>query len=127
MGKGRKKKPASRMKYEQNHPVVSARVDRQLYNTLQAIKETEGLSNADLLKIAAGKLEVKIREEKEIWRQGYDEGQLNGFELAESIFKITYPCGKCKRMMEVDTEEEKEAIRKFMIESGWCHGDCNNP
>jgi len=121
------KKTPSRIRYEQSHPTVSFRVSKELYDRLQAIKETTGLSNADLLKIAAGKLEVKIRREDEIRQQAYEEGRLKGFELAESIFKITYPCGKCKRMMEVDTEEEKEAIRKFMIKGGWCHGDCNNP
>lgn len=127
MTKGKKKKTPSRARYERSHPVVSARVDRQLYDRLQAAKLAEGKSFTDILRIGLGMLEVKVRKEKEIRQEAYEEGQLNGYELAEFEYKVTYPCSKCKRMMEVTTEGEKKAIRKFMVENGWHHGDCSNP
>jgi len=126
MAKKRKKTP-SRIKYEKEHPVLSCRSTKEIRDRLQEVKETLGMSNADVFKVGLGILEPKVRQEKEIRQQAYEKGQVNGYELAESDFKITYPCSRCKKMIEVTTEGEKKAIRKFMVQSGWCHGDCNNP
>lgn len=127
MAKKKRKNPPSREKYERDNPVVSFRVSRKEYDVLQATKKKEGRSNADIMRAGLGLFEVKIRAEEEIRQQAYEKGQVNGYELAESDFKITYPCSRCKKMIEVTTEEEKKAIRKFMVDNGWHHGDCNNP
>ena len=55
-----KKKSPSRIKYEQRHPTVSFRVTKELYDRLQAVKEAEGLSNTDILKVGVGLLEVRV-------------------------------------------------------------------
>ena len=60
MAKGNSKKTPSRVKYEQNHPTVSFRVSKELYDMLQAVKKAEGKSNTDVLKAGVGLLEVKV-------------------------------------------------------------------
>lgn len=122
-----KKKSPSRIKYEQNHPTVSFRPSKDLYDRLQAVKEAEGLSNTDVLKVGVGLLEVKVRSEKEAREQGFEEGFEKGFEEAESIYKVTYPCKVCRKTIEVTSVKEKEAIRKYMLERGWGHADCIKP
>ena len=127
MAKKKGRNPPSRGKYDQGNPVVSFRVKRKDKDRFIAIREKLGMSHGDVYKAGLGVIEVKVRAEEEIRQEAYEEGQLNGYELAESEYKVTYPCSKCKRMMEVTTEGEKKAIRKFMVENGWHHGDCNNP
>lgn len=126
MARRKKNKPPARDRYEKSHPVISFRVDKELYDRLKAVKKVEGRSMADILKAGLGLIEVKIRTEKEIWQQGYDEGQLNGYELAESEYKVTYPCSICGKSIEVTTDEEKKAIATYMREHGWGHADCIN-
>lgn len=127
MAKAKKKKTPSRLKYEQNNPVSSSRIDKQLKETLREIKEKEGLSQADVLRRGTGLVEVKMRKEEEIRQQAYDEGEENGIRMAERVYMVTYPCSKCGKMKAVTTDEEKKAIRDFMVQSGWCHADCNDP
>jgi len=122
----RKKKSPARDRYEKSHPVISFRVDKELYDRLKAVKKVEGRSMTDIMKAGLGLIEVKIRTEKEIWQQGYDEGQVNGYELAESEYKVTYPCSICGKSIEVNTDEEKKAIATYMREHGWGHADCIN-
>ena len=118
--------PPSRKRYEEDNPVVSCRVPKELYNRLRAIKKAEGKSMADVLKAGLGLFEVKVRAEKEVRQEAYDEGHINGYELAESEYKVTYPCSICGKSIEVTTEEEKKAIRGYMAEYGWGHADCIN-
>ena len=126
MAKGRRKKTPSRVKYEQNHPTVSFRVSKGLHDRLQAVKEAEGKSTTDILKMGLGLLEVKVSKEKEAKRQGYEEGFEKGYEEAESLYKVTYPCKVCRRTLEVTSVKEKEAIKRYMLEHGWGHADCVN-
>ena len=121
--KGRKK-PASRIRYEQNHPVVSSRVSKELYNSLQVVKKMEGKSFTDILKVGLGLLEVKMHKEEEIRKEGYDAGYNDGFRQAEHLYKIACPCSKCGKMMAVTSDNAKKAIRKFMIEHRWGHAEC---
>ena len=118
--------PPSRKKYEEDNPVVSCRVPKELYNRLRAIKKAEGKSMADVLKAGLGLFEVKVRTEKEVKQEAYEEGQINGYELAESEYKVTYPCSICGESIEVTTDEEKKAIAEYMREDGWGHADCIN-
>jgi len=125
MAQDKKRKTPSRIKYEQSHPTVSFRVSRELYDRLQAVKRAEGKSNTDILKVALGLIEVKVRAEKEIRLEAYDEGWEKGVNSTWDVLAVTYPCAKCGKEITVDTEEEKKAIRKFIIASGWSHGYCN--
>jgi len=83
--------PPSRKKYEEDNPVVSCRVSKELHNRLRAIKKAEGKSMTDILKAGLGLLEVKVSAEKEVRQEAYEEGQLNGYELAESEYSPKLP------------------------------------
>ena len=119
-----KRKPPSRLKYEGSHPTVSFRISRELYDRLQVVKKAEGKSTADVLKVGVGLLEVKVSEEKEAKTQGYQEGFGEGYEWAESRYKVTYRCSVCRKTLEVTSVEEKEAVGRYMREHGWGHADC---
>ena len=126
MAKKHKRTSPSRKKYEEQNPVVSCRVSKELRDRLRAIKKAEDKSMADILKAGLGLFEVKVRAEEEVRDKAYEEGRISGFASAESIYKITYPCNICKKMIEVTTEEEKRAIRKFMIDKRWGHAACHD-
>jgi predicted CopG family antitoxin len=83
MAKYKKRKTPSRIKYEQSHPTVSFRVSKELYDRLQSVKKAEGKSIAEVLKVGVGLLEVKVRKEKEIRDQAYEEGWEKGASEAE--------------------------------------------
>jgi hypothetical protein len=84
MAKGKGKKTPSRIRYEQNHPTISFRVSRELYDWLQAVKKAEGKSITEVLKVGVGLLEVKGRKEKEIRDQAYEEGWGKGAAEADT-------------------------------------------
>jgi hypothetical protein len=90
------------------------------------IKKAEGKSMADILKAGLGLYEVKLSAKKEVRQKAYEEGQLNGYELAKSEYKVTYPCSICGKLIEVTTEREKKAIRGYMREHKWGHANCVN-
>ena len=125
MSKTLKRKAPSRAKYEQAHPTVSCRVERELYERLQAAKETEGKSFADILKAGLGALEVKIAKEEEVWERGYDQGYKKGCADAQAKYAVYYPCSVCGGMLTVSSEEERQAIKSCMKERGWGHGSCH--
>lgn len=116
--------PPSRIKYEQNHPTVSFRVTKELYDRLEEVKKAEGESTADVLKVGVGLLNVKVSEEKEARTQGREEGFNEGYEMAEDLYKVTYQCRGCGKIIEVTTKEEKRAIKEYMQQNGWGHKEC---
>ena len=120
----KKKKTPSRVKYEESHPTVSFRISRELCDRLQVVKKAEGKSTADVLKVGVGLLEVKVSEEKEAKRQGYEEGFGEGYERAESRYKVTYRCSVCRKTLEVTSVKEKEAVGRYMREHRWGRADC---
>ena len=124
MGKTKKKRTPSRIRYEQTHPTVSSRVSREFYDTLQAAKEAEGLSNTDILKVGLGLVEVKVSKEKEARSRGYEEGFDEGYEEADNLYKVTYPCRRCGKTLEVTSANAKKAIKTYMLEHGWGHTNC---
>jgi hypothetical protein len=120
------RKAPSREKYEKENPVVSFRVSKKLYDRLQSVKQAEGKSITDVLAVGVGLLEVKARSEEEIREAAYEQGRIEGFEIAESIFKVIYQCSVCGKEIEVESDGEKKAIKKYMREHGWGHASCIN-
>lgn len=59
--KGTKKKP-SRLAYEESHPTVSFRLDREIYDRLKRHLNTTGCSFADFVKDALGREESMIEK-----------------------------------------------------------------
>jgi predicted CopG family antitoxin len=127
MANKRRRNPPSRKKYEQSNPTISCRVPRQVYDRLKEIKKAEGKSIADILKAGLGLFEVKRRNEETIRQEAYDKGWEDGVNTTEALYAVTYRCSNCRKEMVVTSDKEKKAIREYMHDSGWCHGDCNNP
>ena len=124
MARRKKNKSPARDRYEKSHPVISFRVDKELYDRLKAVKKVEGRSMADILKAGLGLIEVKMRKEEEIRQKAYDEGYEKGIEAAAELYEVPYPCSVCGKEIVVTTDEEKKAIAEYMREHGWGHGDC---
>ena len=125
MRKTGRKKPPSRARYEQMHPTVSFRVDRETYETCKAGKHLNGMSFADIFKVGAGILELRVKEEEEIREEAFSRGYSEGYEEAESLYKVIYPCSVCKLALVVTTDVEKQAIKRYMQENGWGHKKCH--
>jgi len=124
MKKGKKAKTPSRVEYEQQHPTVSFRTSRDLYDRLQKVKKAEGKSVADVLRIGVGLLEVQVEQEDRIREEAYEAGREQGFGEAYDGYAVEYPCSVCGRQLVVTTKEEKEFIKRKLREAGWGHSDC---
>ena len=120
--KKQKKQAPSRIRYEESHPTVSFRIDRELYDRLQAVKKAEGKSYTDVLKIGVGLLEVKAGKELEIRGRGF----LDGHMKAKEKYLVSFKCSVCRETIEVTSDKTKEAIRRYLQEDGWGHADCVN-
>jgi len=120
MSKGKRKTP-SRIRYEESHPTVSCRITKEIYNRLRDMKEKEGVSFADILKIGLGILQVKAKKEERAYSKGYNDG----YRKAELEFKVTYVCNVCGKPIVVNTRDEKEAIKQYMEDGGWGHRECH--
>ena len=89
MAKSAKRKAPSRTRYEQGHPTVSCRIPKELYERLRAVKDAEGKSFADILKIGLGMLEVQAKGEAEVRKQGHEAGYRIGYAEAERLYNAS--------------------------------------
>lgn len=121
-----KRTPPSRKKYEQENPTVSCRVPKELYDGLKAAKDADGRSFTDILKLGLGILELKVSKEQEARGEGFEEGFGDGYEAAESLYKVTFPCSVCRKTIAVTDKTTKEAVKRYMVEHGWGHAECIN-
>ena len=71
----RKRVPPSRKRYEQTHPVVSARVDVETYKELQELKRVSGISVADLVRVG-------LERCSPLAGTASNEGRLSAFSIA---------------------------------------------
>ena len=124
MTKKEKNKSAARLRYEKSHPVISFRVNKELYDRLKTAKDVEGMSEADIVRIGLGILEPIRKSEKEIWQKGFNAGEESGFERAGELYEVKYNCYFCGEEMVVDTDEEKMAIKRYAREHRWSHAEC---
>ena len=126
MRKTGKKKPPSRAKYEQAHPTVSFRVDRESYDRCKQGKNLLGMSFADIFKAGAGIIEPRIKEEGDMRGRIFVRGLNQGHSKAEALYKVTYPCSICRKTITVTSDAEKQAIKRYMRENGWGHKECHD-
>ena len=127
MGKSKSnKKSPARKRYEERNPVESFRAPKERHELARKVKEKYGLSNGDIFDIGLARIELKMRAEEEVRQEAYDKGWEDGVNKAVALYALNYPCSICKEMIEVTTEEEKRAIRKFMIDEGWGHAACHD-
>lgn len=126
MLKKQRTNPPSRKKYEENNPVISFRVSKELHDRLQIAKEKERMSYTDVLKAGLGLIVVKMKAEERKRQEIWDKGWEKGIAEAEEAYAITFPCSVCGEVIYVDTDDKKEAIRSFISEQGWGHSACVN-
>ena len=118
-------KPPSRVRYEQSHPTVSFRLDKDTHDLLkQRLEDLGGISFADFIKDSLGLLQIKIPNTEDIketaWGEGYDQ--------AEKDYQIWYYCSVCRERMDMEPNSDShKAMIGYMKENGWghksCHGD----
>jgi len=110
-----KTKPPSRIKYEENNPVVSFRISKEDHDNLEKIKAHTDLSLADIVKAAINKQIIDL-----------DLAYWTGIEYTEKLWRVNYRCNVCGKVMTVETDKEKKAIVQYMNEYGWSHAECVN-
>ncbi|MBA7646768.1 hypothetical protein ES703_54534 [subsurface metagenome] len=108
------RKPPSRVRYEEQHPVISFRVDREFFTELRALRYESGKSYADFMKIAAG-----------IMKPDIDEAWNNGYEEAKADYSVTFPCAVCGEEVVVVFDEAKKFCRQALIDADWGHAACH--
>ncbi len=122
--KGNRRKPPSRVKYEREHPTISVRVDPDLRDRLDIIRESLGKSIRQILREAVGLQEVETQVAREnAVLEGRSVGYKEGFDEAKRKYLIVFRC-RCGRPIEATSENVKAAAEKYLEERGWGHGDC---
>lgn len=116
-------KPPARVRYEQSHPVVSCRLDRDTYDLLkQRLEDLGGVSFADFVKDSLGLLQLKVPAIKEI----KETARSKGYAQAEKDWKIWYYCSVCGRRIDMAPNSDSyKAMIGYMTEHGWGHASCH--
>ena len=109
--------PPSRLRYDQSHPTISVRVDRQMYDRLQTLKEQSGKSLGDVLREALG---TQVPSAKNAHNRGYKKG----LSEAEDRYRVRYRCSVCGGILTITSTEGKAAAARLMREAGWAHSRC---
>ncbi len=112
-------KPPSKIRYDQSHPTVSIRVNRELYDKLKELREQSGKSLGDILREA-------VKRQKPSTKEAYDLGCKAGYDDAKRKFTVTYRCSVCGGIISLDTVEERRAVSEYMREHGWSHSKCGS-
>lgn len=104
-------KPASRIRYEQSHPVIPIRVNQEVYDRLQELRGN-GQSYGDTLRVGLGIQETNLQP----LRDKINSLELENLELAELVERRTIrcPCYVCNKLLPIDSEQAKEACRKAL-------------
>lgn len=60
-------------------------------------------------------------------KRGYNEGISEGYDMAESEFKITYPCSVCGKLIVMHPNgKDHVEMKDYMRKNGWHHVTCSN-
>ncbi len=114
-------KPPARIRYEQSHPTVSCRLDKDTHDLLkQRLEDLGGVSFADFVKDSLGLLQLKMPDVEAIketaWGEGYDQ--------AEEEYRIWYFCSVCQEPIYMSPNgNDHKAMIGYM--KGWKHGNCH--
>ena len=112
-------KPPARIRYEQSHPTISFRLDRDTYALLkQRLEDLGGVSFADFVKDSLGLLQLKMPDVEEIKDEAYDQAAKDN--------QIWYYCAVCGKRINVEPNSDShKAIIGYMKEQGWAHSSCH--
>ncbi|GAH00260.1 unnamed protein product [marine sediment metagenome] len=116
-------KPPARIRYEQSHPTVSCRLDKDTHNLLQQrLEDLGGVSFADFVKESLGLLQLKMPDVEEIKEIASGEG----YNQATEEYQIWYYCAVCRKRIDVEPNSDShKAIIGYMKEHGWAHASCH--
>lgn len=110
-----KHKPPSRMRYKQNHPTVSFRITRELYDELKAFLINSNQSFGDFVRVALEKQEAD-----------YDQSFTDGYSTGENDWKIWYFCSICRKKIYIQPNSDShKSLIEYMGAHGWGHADCH--
>jgi len=117
------KPPPARIRYEQSHPTVSCRLDKDTLDLLkQRLEDLGGVSFADFVKDSLGLLQLKIPNTEEIKERAWDEG----YNQAIEEYQIWYYCAVCGERIEMSpNDDDHKAMIGYMKEHGWGHKSCH--
>jgi hypothetical protein len=111
----RSRKPPSRIRYEESHPVVSARLSKDDHEKLKVLLASRKESFPRFLRDAIGSAKAKYDRD---YRLGYDKGKED--------WQTWYHCAVCdKRIDIIPKGESHEALIRYMREEGWQHSSCH--
>jgi len=112
-------KPPARIRYEQSHPTVSCRLDKDTHALLkQRLEDLGGVSFADFVKDSLGLLQLKMPDVEEIKGEAYDQAKKN--------YQIWYYCAVCGKRINVEPDSDShKAMIVYMKEHGWAHASCH--
>ena len=116
-------KPPARIRYEQSHPTVSCRLDKDTHALLkQRLEDLGGVSFADFVKDSLGLLQLKMPDIEEIKETASGEG----YDQAMEEYQIWYYCAVCRKRMDMSPNgNDHKAMIGYMKEHGWGHPSCH--
>lgn len=111
-----KSRPPSRIRYEQSHPVIAIRVDRETAERLRALAKESDKSLATMIKENLG---IQKKEYSRAWAKGYNQGK--------KAHQIWYYCSVCRQRIDITpNSDDHKAVIKYMAEQGWGHKACHD-
>ena len=114
-------KPPSRIRYEQNHPTLSCRLDKQTHDILQKRLDDAGLSFAQFVKSQLGILELKMPDVEKIDMEAY----LEGYAEAKNEYRIQIKCHICEKPITVSPNSQMHKAIIDHLEGLWRHKNCH--
>ena len=119
MVKATHKPPPARIRYEQSHPTVSCRLDKDTHDLLkQRLEDLGGVSFADFVKDSLGLLQLKMPDIEAIKDEAYNQ--------ATEDCQIWYFCSVCRKRIDIGPNDNAhKAIIGYMKEHGWGHASCH--
>ncbi len=119
--------PPSRDRYDEEHPIISIRVTKEVFDRVE-LKKAEGVTPYQILLAGLGMFEVKdkdiVKLKKDFYQKGFDEGEQTGINKATKAFAIYFTCKACRKRDYAYTPEQIEALTKYAESRGWLCQDC---
>jgi len=114
-------KPPARVRYEQSHPTVSFRLDRDTHTLLKQRLDDLGVSAADFIKESLDLQQARMPNIEEIKERACDEG----YNQAIDDYQIWYYCAVCRERIDMEPNSDShKAMIGYMKEHGWGHTSC---
>ncbi len=115
-------KPPARVRYEQSHPAMSCRLDKDTHDLLQQrLEDLGGVSFADFVKDSLSLLQLKMPDAEEIKETAQSEGYVQAIDDNQ----IWYYCAVCGERIDMDPNgNDHKAMIGYMKEQGWGHQSC---